>query len=161
MAYNDKDTLLRKYGVEKTLPQKGGEYVTDGEYRAVELSINLADLTETETVQIDTTVIPAGMRLNEIRVITQTAGATGAGIDLGLVRTDRATEIDYDGLLAALATTAFNAAGKTTVINVGSTSAGALLGTTLTNPGLITASRTTATAFTAGRLIIELRYYRP
>lgn len=161
MAYMHADGIYQKYGTEKTTPNTAGEYVTTGAIREIEVEITLANLTEAETILSDTTVLPAGARIQEIEVITVTAAATGTAVDIGLIRTDRATEIDYDGLVAALVTASMNAAGETQVIRLGSTSAGALIGTTLANVGMITASATTATAFTAGVLHVKIRYFIP
>jgi len=161
MATWTNDGLTRKFGLDKTTGTKGGEYRTNGLLREVEFKINLADLTETETVQSDVVFIPAGVRLAEVKVYTTTAAATGTAIDLGLIRTDRTTEIDYNGLLAAFPTASMNAAGETTTLVQGSSNVGALVGTTTANVGYVTASRTDATAFTAGAIVVIISYYVP
>lgn len=160
-TWTNNDGLTLKYGLDRTTGTKGGEYRTNGLLREVEFKINLADLTETETVQSDVVFIPAGVRIAEVKVYTTTAAATGVAVDLGLVRTDRTTEIDYDGLLAAFPTASMNAAGETLVLTQGSTNVGALVGTTTANVGYVTASRTTATAFTAGAIVVHIKYYTP
>ena len=53
--------------------------------------------------------------------------------------------------------TAIDTAGETNVIRKGSTGAGALIGTTLTNAGLLVADYDTA-AFTAGEVVVRIRY---
>lgn len=156
------DGLLRKYGTDRTTPQKGGEYVTTGLLRNIEFKINLATLTEAETILGDTIIMPKGMRISEIKVTTTTAGAPAlTGIDLGLVRMDRTTEVDYDGLLAAFPVASMDTAGETTSVTKGGTGAGALIGTTTTNPAYFTCSRINPTAFTAGEIVVEVKYYRP
>lgn len=106
----------------------------------------------------DTVTIPSGARMDEIQVFCDTvATGTGATLNLGLVDQDRSTEIDYDGFLAALALTSIDAAGERTTVTAGSTSAGALLGTTLTNTGLISVDYDTA-AYTAGKIRIYILY---
>lgn len=164
MAWNNPDGLYMKTGYEKaTATQgKGGEYSNDGLMREIELKINLASLTQTETILSDVITLPKSVRIAEISVVTTTAAATGAAIDLGLIRTsDRSTEVDYDGLLAAFPIASMNANGETTTLVQGTTYAGALVGTTTAYPAHISASATTATAFTAGELIVRIRYYRP
>lgn len=161
MAWMNEDGLYIKYGTEKATPNVAGEYVTVGALREVEVEIDLTDLTESETVQSDVTFIPSGARIQEIEVIAETAAVTGTAIDLGLIRTDRSTELDYNGLLAAFVTASMNADGETTVLRVGSSTVGALVGTTLANTGYITCSRTDSTAFTAGLLKVKIRYYIP
>ena len=161
MSWLDPDGLLRKFGVEKATANIAGEYRNVGQLREIELVLTLSGLTESETPVSDQVFFPKGARIEEVRVTAHTAAATGTAIDLGLIKTDRSTEIDYNGLLAAFPTGSMDADGETTTLNVGSTYAGALIGTTTTNPGYITCSRTTATAFTAGVVRIQIRYYMP
>src|SRR5688500_12328736 len=117
-GYSDIGGLYQKYGVEQTVVGKGGEYRNNGHFREIEVEIDLTTLTEAETVLDDNIFIPAGMRISEIKVVTHTAAATGTAIDLGLVRTDRTTEIDFNGLLTAFVTATMNAAGETNIITV-------------------------------------------
>lgn len=167
MGYKNNDGLYNEYGTARATPTTGGEYRNDGQLREIELKLTLSDLTASEVIQSDTIFVPAGVRIQEVEVITQTAGATGTAIDLGLIRTDRSTEIDYDGLLAAMPIAAFNSDGERTIYTAvttvpsGATGTGALIGTTLSNVGYITASRTDSTAFTAGVLIVKIRYFKP
>lgn len=160
----DPDGLYRKFGPAKATPNKGGEYVTTGALREIELKIDLTTLTETETPVSDTIFFPK-MRIEEIEIVTHTVAATGAAIDLGLVRTDRTTEIDFNGLLAAYPAAQMSTAGEKDIIRqevtvpVSMVGLGALIGTTTTNPGYITCSRTTATAFTTGLIFVRIRYY--
>lgn len=156
------DGLYKKYGVTKTTGTAGGEYVTTGAMREVEFVISdMTTLTETETPLSDVVFLPAGVRIQEIEIVTHTAAATGVAIDLGIIKTDRTTEVDYDGLLAAFPTASMNAAGEKNIITDNTTYDGALVGTTLAFNGYVTCSRTTATAFTAGALRIRIRYYKP
>lgn len=140
----------------------GGEYSTLGLFRVDDIEINLADLTETETVQ-SKLVFPKGKVLARVDVIADAAAATGVAIDVGLVRINKnATEIDYDGILAAFPTASMDAVGETNNLTKGSSYAGALVGTvaSASYPGWISASRTTSTAFTAGRIRLLLYWYK-
>lgn len=161
MSWMNDDGLYLKYGTEKATANIGGEYRTNTSLREVELKITLTDLTATETILSDQVFIPAGARIQEVEVVTHTAAATGTAIDLGLIRTDRTTELDYDGLLAACPTASMNAAGEKTIFSDNTTYDGALVGTTLANTGYVSASRTDATAFTAGVIYVKIRYYMP
>src|SRR5688500_15976118 len=107
-AWMDNTTLYQKYGVDQASPKIVGEYRNNGLEREIELKINLASLTQTETVLDDNLFMPAGVRISSVTVRTVTAAATGTAIDLGLIRTDRTTEIDYDGILAAFPTATMN-----------------------------------------------------
>lgn len=162
MAQKNADNLYLKFGTEKATPLIGGEYVTTGSIREVELTVDLTALTATETPLSDVVMIPAGVRITEVEVVTHTAAATGTAIDLGLIRnSDRSTEVDYDGLLAAFPTASMDAAGETNSVVLGHTYVGALVGTTTSYTSLISASRTTGTAFTAGVIVVKIRYYKP
>lgn len=162
MAYMDNTGLYVKYGTEQTVATKGGEYVNDGADREIEFTVDLTTLTETETPLSDVVFFPAGMKITEVEIYVETAAATGTAIDIGLVRTDRTTEIDFDGIVAAAATATLTVGSKLTLVK-GSTGVGALItnGTPTPFVGYVTASRTTATAFTAGLLKVRVRYERP
>lgn len=161
-AWLDNAGLYQKYGVDQTTTSSAGEYENDGQYREVEFKIDLTTLSQTETILDDNVVIPAGMRIAEIEVKTHTAAATGTAIDLGLIKTDRTTEIDYNGLLTAFVTATMNVAGEKYIYTVPNTAeAGALVGTTTAYTGHVTCSQTDATDFTAGVIYVKIRYYRP
>lgn len=163
-TYLHSDGVYQKYGTTKATPAIGGEYVTHGGLREIEITLDLTTLTETETIVNDVLLVPK-MRIHEVEIITKTAAATGVAIDVGLIREDRTTELDYDGLLAAFVTASMNTAGENSIIRQAVTvpaslaGTGALIGTTLANPGYISASRTTSTAFTAGVVLIKIRYF--
>ncbi len=152
--------LYQKYGTDKATPTTAGEYVTTGPQRMIECRIDLTDLTETETIQSDVVFFPK-MRIEKVEVVTRTAATSGGtpALDVGLIRQDRSTEIDYNGLVEALAMTSMDAAGETVSLTapVSGTSVGDLIGTTLANSGYISASRTTSDAFTAG--VVDVRIY--
>lgn len=161
MAYTNADGLYLQWGTEKTVPNVAGEYKTYGRLRDIEIKLDLTTVGTNSTIISDTTFFPKGARIEEVEIFTQTA-ATGATavLNLGLIRADRTTAYDADGFIAALALTAIDTAGEKTVLRVGSTGAGAFIGTTLANVGLLVADWDTA-AFTAGVLIIRIRYYVP
>ena len=161
MSWNNPDGLLVKFGTEKATANIGGEYRTNGHLREIEFKIDLTDLTQTETIQSDQVFLPSGARIQDLIVVCHTAAATGTAIDLGLIRTDRSTEIDYNGLLAAFPTANMNAAGEINTVDIAHTYKGALIGTTTSNVGYFTASMTDATAFTAGIIFVTIRYYMP
>lgn len=106
--------------------------------------------------------IPSGALIEEVHVVTSKAATSGgaATLDIGLVDQDRSTEIDFNGLVAAAAKTTIDAVGETTVYRVGSAGAGALVGTRLTNTGLLTANAGTAD-FTAGKVIVRVMWSVP
>lgn len=163
MSWVDNTGLLWKYGTEQTTTSTGGEYRNNGGIREIEIKIDLTTLTETETIINDNIWFPSGVVISEVEIYVDTAAATGTGIDIGLVRSsDRTTEIDFDGIVAASLTATLTKGAKLNLVK-GSTSVGALItnGTVTTNVGHITCSRTSATAFTAGVIRVRIRYSRP
>jgi hypothetical protein len=128
----------------------------------IELFIDdMTDLGTTAAIQDYNVVVPKNARIEKVEVITQTAVTSGgsATLNVGLKRTDNSTELDYDGLVAALALASFNSAGETVALTVGSTSAGALIGTTLAYNGYLTVDYDTA-AFTAGAIRVRVYFTR-
>ena len=158
-SWKNNDGLYRKFGTDVATSNNGGEYHRFGKLHEVELKLTLTGLTQTETIQNDVVVLPKGARIVAVDVLTETAAATGVAIDVGLMRTDRTTEVDYDGLLAALPTASMNAAGEHNIVEIGHTYVGALVGTTTVYPTHVSASATTSTAFTAGVIWITVKYY--
>lgn len=162
MAWLNQDQLYLKHGTEKTVPNKAGEYRNVGGLREVEVKIDLAQVGTNPTILSDVTFIPAGVRIEEVEVVVTVAATSGgaAALNLGLVRTDRTTAISANGLLAAIALTAIDAAGEKVVYRVGTAGAGSLIGTTTANVGYLTADFDTA-AYTAGQIIVRVRYMVP
>jgi hypothetical protein len=167
-SWLNSDGLYRKFGTSKATAGTAGEYHIYGQLREVELVIDLTTLTQTETIQSDTVFLPVGARIQEVELRTETAGVTGTAIDVGLIKaSDRTTEVDYDGLLAAAPIAIFNSTGERTIftaittVPASATGTGALIGTTLAYNSHISASMTDATSFTAGKVHLFIRYYMP
>lgn len=165
MAWMDNAGLYQKFGLEQTVPMAGGEYRLNGEVREIEFKITLTDLTSSAAIikGTDNINMPAGFTVEQIEVIADTAATSGgsATLDIGLVKTDRTTAIDANGLVAALALTTIDTAGEKNTLTSGGTGAGALVGTTVgTDPGYFTANYGTA-AFTAGVLTVRIKYRKP
>lgn len=163
VTWFNSDGLEVRFGTDEATASVSGEYNLLGKIHEVELKITATALTSTAgTVLEDFLVIPKGARIHEIEVVAETACTSGgsATLDVGLKRTDRSTQLDYDGFVAALALTAIDAAGEINVLRINSTSVGALVGTTLANNGYLCANYNTA-AFTAGVIIVRVRFYMP
>lgn len=161
-AWHNSDGLYLKYGPDKATSSTAGEYSNLGALREIEVKIDLTPLATGSTILADTTLFPKNMRIEEVEVVVETLATSGgsAVLNLGLIRENRSTVYDADGFIAALALTSLDAAGEKTVLRVGSTSAGAFIGTTLANAGYLVADYDTA-AFTAGTVIVRIRYYNP
>jgi hypothetical protein len=143
---------------------RAGE-VENGAKRLTWVTIPLSELSATDqTIVGENVLIPNGAFIEEIAVIVtkEPTDASGtANLDVGLVDQDRSTEIDFNGFLAAA--DAFNSGtdlGRKTVYNLGTTEVGALVGTKITNTGIITAKADTA-VFTGGVVRVEIVWHVP
>lgn len=152
--FND-DNLYIKFGVTEGDPNLGGALNTGGsELQELVVDFAFGDLaaTATEKIMSDVLVLPDNFFIKsaELFVTTAFVGAT-ATLTIGVIQADdRATEIDANGIDDVIAVTAIDAIGDTITCD------GALIGTKLTEPGLVTMTEGTA-AFTAGeaRLVIK------
>lgn len=156
------DGLFLKLGTDEATVAKGGEVPTLGVKREIEVKLDLTLLnTSTQVILTDTTALPKNARVEEVEVEVETGATSGgsATLDFGLIRYDRVTEYDYDGLVAAAAKATLDTAGKRLNLINGSTAAGAVIGTTTaTYPCYFCAKAGTA-VFTAGLLKIRVKYY--
>lgn len=161
-VWNNSDGLSVYFPADAGKIEIGGE-VQNSNKHTTRVNLNLLNLSTAATaasgneVILGDSVIPAGAYIEKVTVLvtTETAG-TNANLDLGFVKTDRSTELDFNGLLAAA--DAFNSGtdiGLLTEYVVGTTEAGALIGTILAFDGILTASADTAD-WTAGVLRIDI-----
>lgn len=158
------DELYWKFGTDRATPANGGEYNVLGGEHWVEFDLdlttlsNITDIATEKGIINDVVSLPKEVRVVKVEVLVLTASAgANANLNLGLVRFDRSTAIDADGLLAAADAWHTAAAGTKTVYEEGTTEAGALLGDDVgANPGLFTAHYDTG-AFTAG--LVKIRVY--
>lgn len=163
MAYMDNTGTYVKIGTEVATPLTGGEYRTYGELREIELTLNLASATAIATPFIinDQMFMPKGMIIQEVEwFCTTLAAGSSSTLDFGFVATDRVTEIDFNGLLAAVALATMTAGTKTVVVK-GGTGAGAMIGGAATTSVGYFCMNWNAAAFTAGQLKVRVRYFRP
>ena len=170
------DGLYIRFGADEADNAIGGvKNNLDGEHEA-EFELTFTDfnsatptLPRTDSFGL---VIPKGARIEEVETIVQTAftssGTVGsATVVLGLkLASDRSTELDHDGLTTASATgtvLGIGTVGTKTVTRIGSTGAGALIGTSLANNGVIVASNSAHAShpLTAGVLKVRVRYFYP
>lgn len=163
MSYFDTDGLLRKYGTEKAVPNRAGEFKTFGELREVELKIDLTTLTTSSVIQSDQVFIPSGVRIEEVEVVAQAAATSGgaATLDIGMIQTDRATAVNVAAFVNALALTAIDVQGEKNVLRAppAAGGAGTLVGLNTTVTGYITARVNTA-VYTAGTVVVRIKYKR-
>jgi len=167
-TWKNNDGLFIKFGTSSGVStHSAGEYKPlDGAgQQVVEVVINLASLTQTETILNDVVTIPANAHIAWVETVCVVPGLTGTAIDVGLIAiSDRTTEVDFDGFLAAMPTAEFAQVGETRrfyethTVPTGMTGTGALVGQENTVKGHISASMTDATAFTAGKVKVRIAY---
>ena len=159
-TWNNDDGLYIKFGTDEATAGIGGHVSTADDYQMVSVEVDLTTLAATAGILDDNVWVPANARIDKVEVIVETA-ADSAGdaavLNVGLIRKDRSTEIDYDGLVAAMVQGNIDAAGETQEVVIGHTYVGADVGTTTANAGYITADYDTA-AFTAGVVLIRVFY---
>jgi hypothetical protein len=177
MTWLNSDGLYVKFSKEEADAAQGGEFNSVDGIHTYSFKLDYSDaLSATHAIVNGGAstlgpygiVLPEGLRLIEVETIVQTA-FTSSGViadgelDLGLVQRDRSTAILVNGLLAAFDTLNINVAGEHNVIRVGSTGAGALLGTTLSQDGIIVAANLqhATVPFTGGVLRVYIRGYFP
>ena len=149
------DGLYIKTGADEALQHKVGQYQADvAGLHVVEAEILWSDLaaTGTTTILSDTVYFPSNAFIESATFRVETAFTSGgsATLTFGLLRKDRTTAIDADGIDATIAVAALTA-GATITCD------GALIGTRLANAGLLTALEGTA-AFTAGKGYLRITY---
>lgn len=162
--WTNADGLTIKWGRDEGTSGNTGQYGTTFEGNHVlESKIDLTKITPGTNVILDDYIhFPKGFRLERVVIYTEVAAVGGTSIDTGFIANDRVTEIDYDGLVAALGVANYNAVGKKTNLDLGSAGAGALVGT-LTTPAAVGAYPTIKTTgtFTAGVILQRLIFHRP
>jgi hypothetical protein len=166
--WHNADNLLVKFGTGEVKVTRGGQFGTVAAGRhVVSVMLDLATLPTAasgdEQIIADNVLIPNGAFIEkvEVFVVEEPTTAGSPNLDLGLVDQDRSTEIDFNGLLAAA--DAFETGtdiGTLVVYDTTTTESGALVGTVLTNTGLLTASADTAD-WTDGTLEIRVYYMIP
>lgn len=178
MSWLNTDGLYIKYGTEETAVSRGGEVDFDGMHE-YHFYVDYTDALSTSNVIVGTAsgtetgsmgpFLPKGLRIQQVKVIAETAFTSSGTIGtstlvLGLVREDRTTELDYDGLTTtSFVGSVIDAAGETTDVRPGVTGCGALVGTTLANDGLLCVanSQHASHPFTAGKARIVISGYYP
>lgn len=162
MSWTNNDGLTVYFDAEEAQDANHGEYNQLGDIHLQEVILRLVDLTESEAV-VSRLVYPKGEVLWKVEVITEEPAATGVAIDVGMKNKDGTGTPDPDGVLAALVTASMSKIGETftATSDALATYGGAYIGTVVgTVPQLLTASRTTSTAFTAGVIRLRLYWYK-
>lgn len=162
------DGLLVKFATDEARATRGGQYMVTADGRhCVSVIIDLATLptaaSGNEQIVADNVFIPnrAFIEQVDVLVVEEPVTSGSPNLDLGLVDQDRSTEIDFNGLIAAGdGWETGTDLGTLFPYTKGTTEAGALIGTQITNTGLITASADTAD-WTDGTIVVRIYYTLP
>lgn len=175
-TWTNSDGLYIRYGADEAEVAKGGQYSTDGSLHEVEAVLPYSDFASATPGLPSSSdsfgiVIPKGARIEEIETVVETAFTSSGTIGsstfvVGFKKNDRSTELDHDGLLTSSATgTVLGLAtvGTKTVTRIGSTGAGALIGTNLSENGTLVFSNSAHASHphTAGKIRVRIRYFFP
>ena len=154
------DGLYLEYGTSKAVPTTMGDYLSYGEWRDIEFTVNLgtAPYSTAGTYIIgDTTFLGTNIFLESVNVSVETAAVGGTSLSVGTIRLDRSTSISATNILPAIATaTMVQGYNNTSTANVG------LIGKTITSADLPDGSAyvtvTTIGTYSAGVVMVRLRY---
>lgn len=175
------DGLVVKFGGSEGDAVKGGVVLagSDGVYKSEFIVDSTDALSATYSVLGSASAstdgglgiqIPEGARIKAIEVVVVNAftssGTIGSAVlSMGLKKwSDLSTELDHDGFLTtSFVGSALDAAGERSYVTPGSTGAGALIGTTLSEDGVIVVANTAHAThpFTAGKARVIVEWYYP
>lgn len=165
----NKDGLPVKFGTAQahSLADAGDYKTFDGKGEgSIEIELDLTKLTEAEQILSDVVAIPKNAQITKVEVLTEIAATDGVAIDIGLIQRDRSTTTDLGPtvILAAFPIAQMNAVGETSRFYethtepTSMTGTGAAIGQIVPHVAYLTGSRTTSTAFGAGRIKIRIGY---
>lgn len=148
MVWHNNDGLVIRFNQEK-LNEKGqsGSYNFGGPDETIDVTVDLTDITASDSIVEEGIRIPSGMLVKSVSIITDEVKAGGSAIDIGLINEDRSTEVDYNGLVTAKVVGAVGAevAGG-----------GALIGTVLTDKATFVTAKASGALFTAGKIRVQI-----
>jgi hypothetical protein len=176
MVWSNSDSLQVRFGTETAQPAQGGEVVNFGGQHVFTAVIKYTDMLSATAAIVDGVTagalgikIPKGLYVEEVEVLAEAAFTSSGTIGtstmvLGLIREDRSTVYTANGFTTtSFAGGSFDAAGEKTVLRVGSTGAGAFIGTALANDGYLVAANSQhgSHPFTAGKAKVTIKGYYP
>lgn len=146
-TWDNADGLHVRFGNDETVARTGGEKMKpfDGERQWV-FDLTATDITDTTAVIMQEVLLPDNLFIDQARFDVTTAfdsASDTATLTIGLIRKDRTTALDADGIDVAILETSLAVAGDQVICD------GALINTQLSNPGLLLIKYGTE-AFTAG-----------
>ena len=166
----NQDGLYLEFGTTKAVNETAGEYRTPGEFRVIEIDLDLTTLTTTDAVISNTQFFPPSptgttqnLYVEQVEVLTE-VGMTASGatsFNVGLISSvDRTTVISSTAFVNAMTNASVTTSGqKLTLVN-GSSFAGGYIGVPPNNAvlGYISA-KSTAGTYTAGKVKVRIKYF--
>lgn len=159
MGWYNSDGLYVKFGTEEGQVATVGEVRTAGVNRETVITLDLTTLTSSDAILDYATYIPKDAFIESVTIETLVSATSGgsATLSVGLYKSDTTTAISATALVAAATVASLGNAGTRTILTLGSTYAGAKIGSTPDFPALISAKYATA-AFTAGKVSIRVQW---
>lgn len=158
--WQNSDGLFLQYGTSKAVPTTAGDYLSYGEWRDIEFTLNLASLTTSPTIIANTTFLGTNIFIESVNIDTEVAAAGGTSLSIGTMRMDRSTVVSSINIVNSLVTASMAQGNSVTLVG-GSGSAGALVGNTVTSQlpdGCAYLTATVAGTFSAGTVKVRIRY---
>jgi len=160
-SWTNNDGLFLQFGTSKATPTTAGDYLSYGEWRDIEFTVTLSALSTSPTIIANTTFLGTNIFLESVNVNMESAATGGTSLSIGTMRLDRSTVIANNNIVNALVTASMTAGASITMVG-GSTSAGALVGTTVTTSqlpdGAAYITATVGGTYSAGVAKVRLRY---
>lgn len=157
-SWRNSDGLIVYFGPKEGTSGQGGEYVTEGARRNIEVIVDMTTLTTTAQYLDQHFEVPKGAFIEYVETETLVAAtSSGSGtFSVGLKQSDQSTNISDTALVNASTTSAITAAGTRQILNIGVTGVGASVGTALAANGLITSK--VSAVYQAGRVLVRVYY---
>jgi hypothetical protein len=151
-TWTNADGLYIRYNTNEAAEKLGGMENNVGNRHTLTFNIEASDFAAVGTNTIlDSVYLPNNAYIEGVQIFVETAfaGSTGT-LDIGLIRRDRTTEVDYDGLDAVVALSALEAKDFVECDGV-------LIRTRLSNSAFVTVRNNTAD-YSAGKATIRVYY---
>jgi hypothetical protein len=153
------DGLYVQFGTQKAIPTTMGDYLSYGEWRDIEFTLNLGTSpysTAGTYIVGNTTFLGTNIFIESVNYDVEVPAAGGTSVSVGTMRADRSTGISATNLSAAVATATLTQGASATV------NTGGIVGTTVTTStfpdGFAYITATTIGTFTGGTVKFRIRY---
>lgn len=175
MSWTNSDGLYVKFAKEEGQVASGGDKLTAGGIQVIEVDIPYTELLSATDAIVGSVanpgargvIVPKGARIMAVETLVTTAFTSSGTIGsstllLGLIKaSDRSTELDFNGFTtASYVGSKLDAVGERNYQEVGTTGSGALIGTSLSEDGVLSASNSAHAShpYTAGEVKVRIYF---